>query len=150
MSAADLDDAEDAWAEFLTHASNIYSKLRAACYGHPRDWGWYGKKLDERSRDPLLLYVHKARNTATHRLEDITVQVKAGRQRTVAVGIGWVNVRFPNHVRPLPVTDENGNIYDVPTTHRGFTFGYCEVGVMSHITNKYFQDLIKEAFSRLR
>lgn len=149
-AAESLDEAEDAWADFLANASNVFAKLRAACRGHPLDWGWYGKKLDERSRDPLLLYIHKARNASTHRLDDITERVAAGRRLTIAPGIGRVYVRFPIHIRPLPVVDQHGNVYEVPTSHRGVEFAYCDVVVMSHIAAKYLQDLVKEASSRRR
>ncbi len=54
--AQETDEIEDAWVDFLSHAGRVYTKLRAACYGHPLDFGWFGKKLDERDRDPLLLY----------------------------------------------------------------------------------------------
>jgi hypothetical protein len=38
LSAADnFDDAEDAWADFLTYANKVYLKLRGACHGQGVD-----------------------------------------------------------------------------------------------------------------
>jgi hypothetical protein len=125
--AATVEDAEDAWAEFLTHANKIYTKLKAACYGHPRDYGWYGKKLDERSSDPLLLYIHKARNCDTHRLEPIITSDR----------------------KPLPVIDK-GVVYQVPEFHGGYEIEDPSCVTIGYWAVVYLQDLVMEADSRLR
>jgi len=70
VSSTDIEEIEDAYDAFLTHAARIHEKLRAACYGHPLDWSWWKKKMDHRRDDPVQLYIHKARNAGTHRLED--------------------------------------------------------------------------------
>lgn len=129
------EQAEDAWIDFLTHAGKVYTKLRAACYGHPLDWGWFGKKLDERDREPLALYIHKARNSETHRLDDI-ITARRG---------GW-----PRHLRPLPVTDERGVIYQVPTHYKGLRLGDIDVATLAMFASDHLQDLVREATSRLR
>jgi hypothetical protein len=121
------EDAEDEWTVFLGHAGKVYTKLRAACYGHPRDFGWFGKKLDDRARDPLLLYIHKARNSDTHRLERLTEDLK-----------------------PLPVVDEHGVVYPVPTEHLGRDISNADVVTIAYYAAMYLQDLCAEAISRLR
>lgn len=138
-SSRSFETADDAWADFLTHAGKIYTKLRAACYGHPRDFGWYGKKLDERDSDPLLLYIHKARNSETHRLEGITLHVRANKRQGQ-----------PRHVRALPVTDANGKVYQPPTRCRDIEFTQPDVALMANLATAYLYSLVKEAASRLR
>jgi hypothetical protein len=51
VQANDVEEKEDAWDGFLTHAGKIYSKLRAACHGQGLDWMWWKKKMDERRDD---------------------------------------------------------------------------------------------------
>jgi hypothetical protein len=125
--ATSREDAEDAWADFLTHAGKVYGKIRAACHGHPLDWGWWGKKLDERDRDPLLLYVHKARNSDTHRLESIAA-----------------------FLDPLPVIDEHGHVYQPPTRHKGRDLNNADLVLIARLAADYLHDFVSEARSRLR
>lgn len=125
--ATTVEEAEDAWVDFLGHAHKIYNKLKAATYGHPRDYGWYGKKLDERSADPLLLYVHKARNCDTHRLEPLLTP----------------------DLKPLAVIDK-GVTYEVPEFHAGDDIENPDCVTLSYFAAAYFQDLVMEADARLR
>ena len=149
VTALTVDDAEDAWVEFLAHAGNIYAKLKAACYGHPRDYGWYGKQLDDRGRDPLLLYIHKARNAITHRLEAV-VEGAPTAVHEMNFGGRKMHVTYPTHLRLLPVMDEHGNVYDPPTSHFDVPFGYMDATLVTVLAIQYFQDLTNEASSRLR
>ena len=148
-TAATIEDAEDAWANFLDCAGKVYTKLRAACHGHPKDWGWFGKKLDERSRDQLLIYIHKARNCDTHRLDDITKHHVGTRTITLA-NLGQVHHSGPRLIVPLAVTDEHGKIYDVPVKHKDLAIQFADAGMIAFFASKYLQELVKEARSRLR
>lgn len=148
-TAPTMEDAEDAWCDFLTHSGNIYTKLRAACYGHPLDFGWFGKQLDERARDPLLLYIHKARNSETHRLE-ATVEQAPEASHDAEINNRPVRINFPRHLRPVPVTDEHGNVYDAPTTHFDEPLGYCDASMLALFATIYFEWLVNAASSRLR
>ena len=143
-----LDDAEDAWVDFLTHANRIYLKLRLACHGQPLDWSWWKKKMDERRDDPLLCYIHHARNTDTHRLED-TVRRTPGSFVLTEPGCGEVNYSGPEHLLVLPVID-NGVVYQPPTEHLGEGLVYPDAWHVSFLARKYLQALVAEANSRLR
>ena len=147
-AAATNEDAEDAWADFLHCAGKVYTKLRAACHGHPLDWGWFGRKMDERSRDELLLYIHKARNCDVHRLEDIT-QHSVGTRTLNLPDLGQVHHSGPRVMVPLPVVGDNGTIYNVPGRHRGLAIPYADVAMISYFAVKYLQELVKEASTRL-
>src|SRR4051812_45982882 len=92
------EESEDAYDAFLTHAGRVYEKLRAACHGQGVDWMWWRKKMDERRDDPLLLYIYKARNTETHRLE---------------ASVAWRMTKraLTPILVPLPVRDKKGEVY---------------------------------------
>jgi hypothetical protein len=148
-TASTYEDAEDAWANFLDCAGKVYTKLRAACHGHPRDWGWFGKKLDERGRDQLLLYIHKARNCDKYRLDNIAEHHVGTRTITLA-NLGQVHHSGPLILLALPVTDKEGRVYDVPVKHKGLSIQYADAGMISFFASKHLQELVKEAASRLR
>ena len=148
VAGQDFEDAEDAWADFLTHANRLYVKLRAACHGQPLDWTWWKKKLDERRDDPLLAYIHHARNCDTHRLEDTTQRMPAGEYVAEIPG-GRFHYSIEQHLRPLPVTDK-GILYPNPQWHMGRPHGFADVAFMALVAGRYLQDLVAEANSRLR
>jgi len=112
------------------------------------DWGWYGKKLDERDRDPLLLYIHKPRNSETHRLEALTEQFIP--KLIVKKDDQHVLVTFETVLRPLPVSDDKGKVYDPPKEHRGHELDSPDVAFIAVLALNYLQGLVKEADSRIR
>ena len=65
-------DAEEAWTDFLLAVSAIYSKLEQGAKGHPKAEPWFGKVKHERKTDPLLRYLHFARNADYHGLKRVT------------------------------------------------------------------------------
>jgi hypothetical protein len=147
--ALDLDDADEAWAEFLTHANRVYTKLRAACHGQPLDWMWWKKKMDERRDDPLLCYIHHARNCDTHRLEPMTQHVESA-SVMVKDPAGRDALYGPAHLRPLPVIDKCVTYYP-PTKHKGYNLAeYVECALITHLAELHLQGLVAEAASRLR
>jgi hypothetical protein len=144
------EDAEDAWADFLTHANKVYLKLRAACHGQGVDWMWWKKKMDERRDDPLLVYIHHARNSDTHRLEDTTRRIPPGSHVVrMPLGGSYTYVSAVPHLRPLPVIDQ-GIVYPAPMEHKGQPYGFGDVGFMAYAAMMHLQSLVAEAASRLR
>lgn len=69
-----FDDAESAWSDFLLAASGIYSKLEQGAKGYPKSEPWFGAEKHLRKTDPLLRYIHFARNVDEHGLERVTEQ----------------------------------------------------------------------------
>ena len=61
-----------AWTDFLAAASTIYSKLEQGSKSHPSSLGWFGRMKRERKVDPLLSYIHHARNSDEHGIAEIT------------------------------------------------------------------------------
>lgn len=147
----DAEAAEDEWDTFLTHAGKVYTKLRAACHGHPLDWSWWKKKMDERDQDDLLLYIHKARNSDTHRLEESTRWLSPGDHFIHLKGYGVVSEHvMRKHLSPLPVRDKAGKIYNPPYRHRNRIIGYMDVLTIMWLAGIYLNELVAEANSRLR
>ena len=148
LSSADsFDDAEDAWADFLAHANKVYLKLRAACHGQGLDWMWWRKIMDERRDDPLLAYIHHARNSDTHRLEETVEWIPIGAHTVQVPGLG--DVATGPHLRALSVTDKDV-VYLPPTEHFGGPIPYPQADAISALATRYLDELVIAATFRLR
>jgi hypothetical protein len=77
--AANYDEAEEAWSDFLLAAATIYSKLEQGSKSKGTSAGWFGRKKKERRDDPLLRFLHHARNSDEHGIE--RVAERGGNQR---------------------------------------------------------------------
>jgi hypothetical protein len=77
-SAKTLDETESAWSDLLLSGNGIYSKLEQGSKAIGRAAGWFGRAKKARKDDPLLSYMHHARNSEEHAIEDITARMKAG------------------------------------------------------------------------
>ena len=64
--ATNFDEAHDAWTNFLVAASGIYAKLEQGSKGNNKSTDWFNKKKNERKNDPMLQYLHQARNADEH------------------------------------------------------------------------------------
>jgi hypothetical protein len=71
-NAKTLPEANSTWADFLHAAIGIYTKLEQGAKGSGPSNAWFGRKKHERKTDPLLRYIHQARNADEHGLEAIT------------------------------------------------------------------------------
>lgn len=65
-AATNFEDAESAWTDFLQSVSAVYAKLEQGSKLSGKSGGWYGRKKKERKSDPLLSYLHAARNSNEH------------------------------------------------------------------------------------
>jgi hypothetical protein len=74
-----LDEVASAWSDLLINGNAIYSKLeQGSKAASGRASGWFGRAKKVRKDDPLLSYVHHARNSEEHGIEDVTTRMKAG------------------------------------------------------------------------
>lgn len=72
MEAADnFAEVRTAWIEFLHAVSSVYSKLEQGAKADGKSAAWYGRMKKERKDDPLLSYLHHARNADRYGLEEI-------------------------------------------------------------------------------
>jgi len=64
--------SKDAWSDFLSACGTIYSKLEQGAKGCGKSEGWFSHKKALRKTDPLLRYLHFARNSDEHSIVPIT------------------------------------------------------------------------------
>lgn len=83
-AATNYDEAEEAWSDFLLAAAAIYSKLEQGSKSKGTSSGWFGRKKKERKDDPLLRFLHHARNSDEHGIE--RVAERGGNQHDISTG----------------------------------------------------------------
>ncbi len=126
---------ESLWLDFLIAANGIYPKLEKGAQGNPKSLRWFGTMKRERKTDPLLSYLHHARNADEHGLGRTTRRTSShvtippgGRVVLVAIADGqWVaealegELGFANDViRLVRVCDDRfHDSFDPPTSHLG-------------------------------
>lgn len=71
------------WAEFLIHTGGVLNALEAGAQYTPQGKQWYGNVKRQGRNDPLVRYMHQARNTEEHEAEAKTASHREGR-----IGIG--------------------------------------------------------------
>ena len=127
---------ERAWEDFLMASGSIYAALEEGSKGEARSTPWFGREKHRRKKDPLLRYLHFARNVEEHGLVKIvtrnssSVQLMSpyagvalqpnGKNTWLVVGTRGV-VKFAHDIVCLAaVTDTRFNdSADPPTTHLG-------------------------------
>ena len=163
------EDLEEAWDHFLHESSRVYAKLRAAARGHPQSWKWFGKRLDERESDPLLLYTHHARNSDMHRYEEVAttknpmVMRVGGSGMILHIPTGgatpyWEKVAPDSsleienlgvHLVAEAVIDK-GKEYPVPTTHLGQEIQSQNADAIAELALSYLEEMVRDAASLIR
>jgi hypothetical protein len=165
-SATNYQMAESAWTDFLIAASTIYSKLEQGSKKNGKSRGWFGLKKRERKDDPLLRYLHQARNSDEHGIERVVERVpgSAAFGRTLRYG-----ERVPVQIAPIdPITGKPGEfvegfipgqnialirVYDrrfndfcdPPTEHRGKPVDSRFVYELGIVAFDYLTELLSEA-----
>jgi hypothetical protein len=79
-TATNFAEAEEAWTDFLLAAATIYSKLEQGSKSSGKSSGWFARKKKERKDDPLLRYLHHARNSDEHGIESVVSRLQQGSQ----------------------------------------------------------------------
>jgi hypothetical protein len=141
-AATKIEDAEEAWTDFLMATSRIYAKLEQGSKANGGSQGWFGRKKKERKDDELLRYLHFARNSDEHGIERVAATSGDnfgldGRKRRFnerqpykaqmldqvtqePVGETVDVVIAGPTLKPIRVTDSRfGDFCDPPKTHRG-------------------------------
>ena len=97
---------ESLWGEFVMAAGAVYSKLEQGSKSNGTSAAWFGKKKHERKSDPLLRYIHQARNADEHGIELITARHNS--EITLGPGASATLVATDNHT--WTVQDAQGEI----------------------------------------
>jgi hypothetical protein len=138
--ARSFGEFEDAWRDYLGALGRVWSKVERACQ-HIRNQfePWQQPTTNERRTDPLLRYLHHARNADTHTIQEIVLFAPGSMTIQPTRPGGWFIERMvirdgqlveysgdqpirqeitPPRIQLLPVTDR-GVIYQTPTEHCG-------------------------------
>lgn len=131
------------WTDFLLASNAIYTALEQGSKSSPQSRQWFGLKKKERGGDPLLQYLHHARNADEHGLERMVDR----REQTLDIDFklgyrpksGWLKMKDGTmfelppapenadgmilsvlHFALAPVRDSRfGNVFYPPTVHFG-------------------------------
>ena len=170
-STDDADLTKDAWSDFLTAAGTIYGKLAEGSRSNGSSQSWFGRMKNERKSDPLLAYIHHARNCDEHGIEEVTgtwvehkfvtvgqsvltgIGVPEGGTISDVVGILPDGRRVPidtirtRAVRLVPVTDSKYlDTYEVPLSHLGEQLPHPLIpAYVAGLMLQYLQRLIADA-----
>jgi hypothetical protein len=154
---------EAAWTDFLLASNAIYTSLEQGAKSSPQSRQWFGRKKIERREDPVLQYVHQARNADEHGLDRVyserreelaeisgpavTVELEAPDGRTVAKDLpAGRNTVYLRSVRLVPVTDTRfGTTYQPPLEHLGKTLTHAHPSAIARLVLDYQAILIDEA-----
>ena len=165
--------ARHAWEDFLQAAATMYSKLEQGAKASRPAMNWYGGVKHLRKVDPLLRYLHMARDSHVHTIKDIT-----------RVATGEASIRFRDDIDPLeldghtimigtdvlgfprvatspgaPIVVEHapgpelalvaaynrGTTYEVPATHLGSDIGSLKPWAVARLALAYLEKLYAEA-----
>lgn len=77
-NAATYEEFEAAWYQLLIAGNSVDLILEAAAKEDPKSRPWYGGKVNLRRKDPLLSYMHQARNSDEHGIKPVTLRADAG------------------------------------------------------------------------
>jgi hypothetical protein len=162
---ATLDNIEDSWKEFLFAVTVLYNKLNAGSKGNAKSVTWFNTVKHERKIDPLLSYLHHARDVATHGIARIAEQrgsifaIKGdfilngtfGKDLTVTPILGGAPVKFmsvPAHLELIKVVDDRfGTEFEVPEAHLGQVIYNKTPHEFSRLALIYLRDLLGRAAS---
>jgi hypothetical protein len=157
-------ELKDAWSDFLLACGRIYSKLEQGAKTNGQSIAWFGRKKHERRNDPLLKYIHHARNIDEHGLTDIT------RLKPKSVGIGssgstYVKLleindgkitkaetsgdplivsHYPESAYLVSVVDR-GDKYDPPNEHMGKPLADTSPIAVAELAVVYLRSIISDA-----
>ena len=164
---------EKEWLNFLLHAGGVYTQLEQATKPDVSSRQWYGAKKRQRKSDPLLSYMHHARNADEHTLEQVSDfkpgrisigqpgSLPPGKSARVVMNIEKpvdFEYSFPGAESPLiemnslklrakPVTDR-GIQYEIPKSHLAKEISNPTPEKLAELTVQFVSDLIVEAESK--
>jgi hypothetical protein len=167
--SSNFEEAEQAWANFLMQASTVYAKLEQGSKANAASKDWFSEKKKERQSDPLLHYLHYARNAEQHTTTRVVKDhpghkaamgspLKFGESReyvaelmdnqgkVVASGLQAIQIG-PSIELTRAHNRRNKDFCDPPASHRGKQLGYESI-MPNRVGAKaveYLTELVEEA-----
>ena len=165
--STDYSSFKKSWTNFLLHSHGVFTQLEQACKISPQATQWYASKRNLRKHDPLMQYLHHARNSNEHSIEETTDYDAGG------LGIGVQKEGFAQelmlntqpdgslridstdgkpvlveviepHYRLRAVTDR-GVKYAVPKSHLGSVLDSTEPLYIAELGYSFIKALIDDA-----
>jgi len=151
---ADFAVFESDWREFLQKIERVWNKTQAAVCKLP---GW--QRIESavttlRSEDPLLSYLHQARNADEHSLQNVASDWDA-KLRTSQVDTNSVRVEWDPWDRPLLPVKNRGVMYPPPRVHLGVNFanrlkkGTAEPIVVADMALHFYKNLLDRVINEV-
>jgi hypothetical protein len=158
-------DYESAWVDLLIALNTVHCALEQGAKSSPQSRQWYGGKKQIRTKDPLLNYLHQARNADEHGIEPIA-EHRAKRLGIRPTGVTHIkslmltedgkvhidaegdplHIKVITHVVLIPVFDRRFNTrYDPPTSHLGAALPNDTPLTVGRAGIAYHEGLIAEA-----
>jgi hypothetical protein len=153
--------AAEAWEDFVLAAGSFYSILQQATKASSKEKAWFGSLKHIRKTDPLLQYIHQARNAEEHGCERI---VRAASRQVTMRNKGdtawfrvengtWVvediqgTVAFSNDtIALIPIRDDRfGDVFEPPTSHLGKTLEDRSALNVARLAHAYLEVVLTEA-----
>ena len=160
---------QDCWYQFLVVANSAETVLQSGARSDSKSRPWFGNKINQRKNDPLLSYMHQARNVDEHGIEAVAehvdgslsiglageaVHIKSlifhegrmhGEFYPVDGKLPSIKVEHP-HVRLIQVIDDRfGDKFDPPTEHLGKTITDTSPYGIGVLWLRYLEKLTTEA-----
>jgi hypothetical protein len=108
---------ERTWSEIVAQLGRVYSKLEQGAKGCKASEPWFGQVKHARGADPLMAYLHHARNSEEHGLDHITQRgadsITLGFPATTEIRVGFemmIDDKGGMHVRNPIVDSPNGGV----------------------------------------
>lgn len=164
---------ERAWAEIIAQLGRVYTKLEQGAKGCKASEPWFGLLKHARGTDPLMSYLHHARNSEEHGLDHITQRgadsMTLGFPATTEVKVGFemmIDDKGRMHVRNPTVDSPNGGVNRVevvnprvelvPVRDRGVSYAPPEMHGSKPIVDRsprgcaglaisYLEDMLSQA-----
>ena len=145
-NAETFPQSDRAWTNFVIHANRVYHYLCKGSKDYGSSEAWYGKIKHDRGKDPLLRYLHHARNADEHSLQNIKLPAtllnvspitEASSPLTITVGYSIEGYL-------VPVIDR-GDKYDVPEQHQGIPLADSCPLTVAQLALKYLDGIINDA-----
>lgn len=172
--APDLGRAEMAWSIILNSGNGVFAKLEQGAKVNGSTSAWYGRVKSFRKSDPLLSYMHHARNSDEHSIEDVTVSMMVGQARLtirepydptkleglqITIGTDKLNnvvlsssdeniVSTKMYDKPtleLTSVKDRGQTYDAPQIHSGTQIENLGPVGVAELFFSYLEALLEEA-----
>jgi hypothetical protein len=157
-------DYESAWIDLVIALNTVHCALEQGAKSSPQSCQWYGGKKKVRTKDPLLNYLHQARNADEHGIEPIA-EHRAKRVAIRPTGVTHIKslelkdgklhldtegdplaIKLITHVVLIPVFDRRFNTrFDPPTSHLGVQLPNSTPLTVGRAGIAYHEALIAEA-----